>query len=118
MFLCSTFMAWCLFVSRVPCYTFDTSLGNVGFVVDRVALGHVVSEQYGIPYQFTFHRLLHTHHHVSSGAGTIDQIVADAQNGLSLTPPHPKKLKNKIKIIQTELCFIGEPYSRHLDCPQ
>jgi hypothetical protein len=28
------------------------------------------------------------HTHVSPGAGTIGQIVADIQTGLSLTPPH------------------------------
>jgi hypothetical protein len=31
-------------------------------------------------------RLLHTHHHVPSGAGTIRQTVTDVPNGLSLTP--------------------------------
>jgi hypothetical protein len=31
--------------------------------------------------------------HSSSGAGTIDQTVADVANGLSLTPPLKTKLK-------------------------
>jgi hypothetical protein len=29
-----------------------------------------------------FRRLLHIHHHVSSGAGTIGQLVADVPSGL------------------------------------
>jgi hypothetical protein len=37
-------------------------------------------------FQFSFHRLLHIHR-LSSGAGTIGQIVADVPSGLSLTSP-------------------------------
>jgi hypothetical protein len=36
---------------------------HVGFVVDKVALGHVFSEYFGFPCQSSFHRLLHNHHH-------------------------------------------------------
>jgi hypothetical protein len=39
----------------------------------------------------SFHRLLHIHHHLSSGACTIGQLVAEAYS-VSL---HPKKLKKK-----------------------
>jgi hypothetical protein len=43
----------------------------VAFVVDKVALGQVFSEYIDFPWQFSFHRLLHTHHHHQlSGAGT------------------------------------------------
>jgi hypothetical protein len=59
---------------------------HVGFVVDKAALGQVFSEYFGFPCQFSFHRLLHTHH-LSSEAGTIGQLVADVPSGLSLTPP-------------------------------
>jgi hypothetical protein len=59
----------------------------VRFVVDRVALGQVFSEYFGFPCQFSFHQLLHTHNHLSSGAGTIGQLVDDVPSGLSLTPP-------------------------------
>jgi hypothetical protein len=45
--------------------------------------------------QFSFHRLLHTHHHLSSGAGTIGQIVADVPSGLSLTQSLKIKLNKK-----------------------
>jgi hypothetical protein len=66
--------------------------GHVGFVVDKVALGQVFSEYFGFPCQFSFHRLLHIHHHhQSSGAGTIGQLVADVPSGLSLTPPQETK---------------------------
>jgi hypothetical protein len=58
----------------------------VGFMVDRVALGQVFSEYFGFSGQFSFHRLLHTHHHLSSGAGIIGQLATDVPTGrLSLT---------------------------------
>jgi hypothetical protein len=70
---------------------FEPRSGHVGFVVDKVALGHFFSEYFGFPCQFSFHRLLHTHH-LSSGAGTVGQLVAAMPSGLSLTPP-PRNLK-------------------------
>jgi hypothetical protein len=66
---------------------FDSRSGLVGFMVDKVALGQVFSEYFGFLCQFSFHQLLHIHHHLSSGAGTISQLVADIASGLSLTPP-------------------------------
>jgi hypothetical protein len=63
---------------------------HVGFVVYKVALGQIFSEYFGFPYQFSFYRLLHTHH-LSSGAGTIGQLVA---SGLSLTPPQETEKLN------------------------
>jgi hypothetical protein len=67
-------------------------------VVDKVALGQVFSEFFGFPSQFSFHRLLHIHHHLSSGAGTVGQLVADVPGGLNLTPPQEsKKTKQKKK---------------------
>jgi hypothetical protein len=69
--------------------------GHVGFVVDKVALWQVFSEYFSFPCQFSFHRLLHTHHHLSSGTGTIGQIVADVSSGLSLNQPQETKQKKK-----------------------
>jgi hypothetical protein len=66
----------------------------VGFFVNKVPFGEVFFEYFGFPCQFSFYRLLRIHHHLSSGAGTIDQLVADVPSGLSLTL-HPKKLKKK-----------------------
>jgi hypothetical protein len=70
----------------------------VGFVVGKVALGQVFSEYFGLPCQFSFHRLLHTH--LSSGAGTIGQLVADIPSGLSLTPPQETKKESKLKLLK------------------
>jgi hypothetical protein len=39
--------------------------------------------------QFLFHQVSHIH--LSSGAGTIRQLVPDVPIGLSLTPPHETK---------------------------
>jgi hypothetical protein len=43
------------------------------FVVDKVVLGQVFSEYFGLLFQSSFHQFLHNHHHLSSGAGTRDQ---------------------------------------------
>jgi hypothetical protein len=59
---------------------------SCGICVDKVALGQVSSEYFGFSCQFSFHRLLHIHHHLSSGAHTIGQLVADVPSGRSLTP--------------------------------
>jgi hypothetical protein len=71
------------------------SSSHVGFVVEKVALGQVFSEYFGFPCQPSFHQLLHNH--LSSGAGTIGQIVADMSSGLSITPPREIK-KKKINV--------------------
>jgi hypothetical protein len=68
---------------------FEPGSGQVGFVVDKVALEQASSEYFGFPCQFSFHRLPHTHH-LSSGARKIDQLVADIPSVLVL--PHSKKL--------------------------
>jgi hypothetical protein len=65
--------------------------GQVGFVVDKVALGQVFSEYFSFPYQSSFHKLLHNHPHLSSGAGTISQKWPQCK-GLSPTPLAIKKL--------------------------
>jgi hypothetical protein len=64
---------------------FEPGSGHVGFVADKVALGQVFSEYFGFPCQTSFHQLLHSHPHLSSGAGTIGQKWPQYQ-GLSPTP--------------------------------
>jgi hypothetical protein len=64
-------------------------------MVYKVAVGQVFTEYFGFPCQFSFHQLLHTHH-LSSGAGTIGQLVIDVPRGLSLTTPQENKKKLKI----------------------
>jgi hypothetical protein len=66
---------------------FKPRSGHVGFVADKVALGQVFSEYFGFPCPFSFHLLFHTHHPISTEAGTVGQTVADVPSGLSLTPP-------------------------------
>jgi hypothetical protein len=67
----------------------------VGFVVGKVALGQVFSEYFGSP--ANTHSTYCIHHHLSFGAGTIGQLVADVPSGLSLTPPkETKKKKEKL----------------------
>jgi hypothetical protein len=52
---------------------FEPRSNYLGFVVDKVAPWQVSSEYFRFRCQFSFHRLLHTHHHQSSVAGTIGQ---------------------------------------------
>jgi hypothetical protein len=66
---------------------FESWSGQLGFVVDKVELEQVFSEYFGFPRQLSFYRLLQNHHRLSSGAGTVGQLVVDVPNGLSLTPP-------------------------------
>jgi hypothetical protein len=61
----------------------------VGFVVDKV--GQVFSEYFG--------EIITHNNHPSSGAGTVDQIVADEPSGLSLTPPQDIKNLRKLSIL-------------------
>jgi hypothetical protein len=72
--------------------------GCPGSIPDQVMWGlwwtkwhwsKVFSVYFGFPCQFSFHRLLHIRH-LSSGAVTIRQLVADVPSGFS--SPHPKKL--------------------------
>jgi hypothetical protein len=57
------------FPTRRP--RFESRLGHVGFVVGKVALGQVFPKHFGFPCQFSFHRLLHTHHLSSGSDGHI-----------------------------------------------
>jgi hypothetical protein len=60
------------------------------------------------PCQFSFHRLLHRHHHLSSGSGKTGQIVADVPTGLGLTANQKMKKKtfepNQCAFFFVELC--------------
>jgi hypothetical protein len=68
---------------------FDPRSGHMRSVAEKAELGQVFSEYFGFPFQVSFHRLLNTH--LSSGAGTISQTVADVPSGLS----GPKETKKK-----------------------
>jgi hypothetical protein len=85
--------------------TVSGCLRNVGFVVDKVALGQVFSEHFSFPCQFSFHQILHTH--LSSGAGTVGQIVADVASWQSLTPFHEKKNTTMAAlVIMVIICYV------------
>jgi hypothetical protein len=77
---------------------FEPGSGHVGFMVYKVARGQVFSEYFGFPCLSSFHQLLHNHHHLSSGAGTIGQLVAAVPSGLSLTSR--EKNKSFIRILE------------------
>jgi hypothetical protein len=70
--------------------------------MEKVTLDKVFSEYFGFPCPYSFHRLLHIHHHLSSGAGTIDQLVADVSSVPSLTPLQETKKKKILRRQQQE----------------
>jgi hypothetical protein len=54
--------------------------------------------------QFSYHQLLHTHHHhLPPGAGTIGQIVADVPSGLSHPTLRRKLILQYLSIIVNDL---------------
>jgi hypothetical protein len=94
---------------------FDPRSDHVGFVVDKVALGQVFSEYFGFPCQSSFHRLLHNHHHLSTGAGTIGQQWPTYQ--VDSVSPHPNKLKKinqKMEAAESFKTFLLIPPNHHI----
>jgi hypothetical protein len=78
----------------------------VRFVVEKLALRQVFSEYFGFPCQCSFHRLLHTHHHLSFGAGTMGQLVADVPSGQS--HPTPRRGGKEISLFDRRgVCLKG-----------
>jgi hypothetical protein len=71
----------------------------VRFVVDKGELWQDLYEYFGFPWQFSFHQLLYTH--LSSGAGTIEQLVANVPSGLNLTQ-------------RTVMCIARQRTGKHL----
>jgi hypothetical protein len=68
----------------------------VGFVVDKVAAGQVFSEYFGFRCQFAFHRLLHNHPHLSSGAKQWPQYQVD-----SVSPHEKKKIQSLSQLMDS-----------------
>jgi hypothetical protein len=92
------YLGWLVagFPPRLP--GFHPRSGQVGFVVDNVALVQVFSEFFGSICQFSFHRLLHTHHHLHHRSGTIGQLVADVPSALSIIPPQETKKHSVLQL--------------------
>jgi hypothetical protein len=67
---------------------FDLRPVNVGFLVEKEALGQVFSRYFGSLWD-AFHRFLHSYHHASSSvAGTVVYLLAAAiVESAPLTPP-------------------------------
>jgi hypothetical protein len=62
----------------------------VGFVVNKIALGHVFSEYFGFPYQSSFHQLLHNNHIYHLGLYNRPEVAA-VPGDISPTPIKKKK---------------------------
>jgi hypothetical protein len=83
---------------------------RLGHVVDKVALWQVFSEC-----QFSFQLLLHNR--LSSGAGTIGQLLADVPSGLSLTPPQETERKlPSLRVAHVALGYTSDSSSRGEMC--
>jgi hypothetical protein len=68
--------------------------GQVGFVVDKVALGRVFSEYLGFPCPSSFHQIPHHNH---PRQATVGQSVAAVPSGPSWTPPPTKRIKIRVE---------------------
>jgi hypothetical protein len=62
---------------------------SCGICGGQSVTGQVSSEYFGFPCQFSFYQMFHNH--LSSGAGTIGELMADVPSGLILTPPQKTK---------------------------
>jgi hypothetical protein len=69
----------------------------VGFVVDKVALGHVFSEYFGFPCQSSFHQILQHHNH----PGQVQQAIQWPMCRVDPVPLATMRIK-KIKYIKTQ----------------
>jgi hypothetical protein len=81
----------CIYVFRTAAVWVRARVRSCGICGGQSGMGQVFSEYFGFPCQLESHRLLHIHHNLSSGAGTIRQLVADVPSGLSLQPHEKKK---------------------------
>jgi hypothetical protein len=76
---------------------FDHSSGYVGFVVDKVELGHFPPST-RFPGQFSSHRMFYIC--LSPRAAAVGPLVASAPSGLSLTPIPSIKKKRKYSLVR------------------
>lgn len=83
--------------------------GDMGFVVDKAAMGQTWPEYFGFPCQW-FHRVLHSHYHLSSMAGTIGQIAADVTEWAQFRPAPRNSKRN------TTAGYIGQQRSEESVC--
>jgi hypothetical protein len=77
-----------------------------------VALGQVFSGCFRFPCQLSFHQMLHIHHHLSSWAGTIGQLVAGVTSGLNPTPLQQVRKQNKNKLWEELITYF--PFILHV----
>jgi hypothetical protein len=66
-----------------------------------VALGQVFSKYFSFPCQFLF-QLLRTHH-LSSGTGTIGQLLANVPSGLTLTSTQEREEKERLRVAESSM---------------
>jgi hypothetical protein len=88
------------FLSLVP--WFDPKSGHTRFVVEKVALGQVFSENIGFLHQFSFHQMFRTH--LSTGTSIIGQLVVTFRS----TTQHESEIYSVIIImiyLRTQVIF-------------
>jgi hypothetical protein len=76
---------------------------SCGIFVDKVMLGQVFSEYFGLPRKFSFYQMLHTH--LSSGAGAMGQLVSCVPSGPILVPHHDDT-NQKVNITFKRVLYI------------
>jgi hypothetical protein len=77
--------------------------GQVGFVVDKVALGQVFPEYFGFPCQSSFHQILYHHNHPGQVQYAIQWPMCQVDTTWTQPPPPPHYANSKKKIPLQEL---------------
>jgi hypothetical protein len=78
---------------------FEPISNHMGFVVDEVALGQVLSENIGFPCKLSLYQMLHTH--LSYGTCIIGQLLPTYQVNSVLLHYTPRNIKKYIYMVKS-----------------
>lgn len=97
-----------LTVQRFPARRpeFNPRSRNVGFMVDEVPVGQVLSEKFSFLRQFSFYRMLHMY--LSSGAGTICTVSPGRTEWTQSLGVEPEGSTKQIPKLQTSDAILNQ----------
>jgi hypothetical protein len=83
-----------------------SQVGLCGICLGQCGTVTCISECFSFPCQFSFHRLLHTHH-LSTGAGTVGQMGPTCQVGSVSPPPQEMKKTSPLLPLRYQINFYA-----------